>query len=107
MLHRGRRHQRRSESHQQKTRRWLPKKLIGRSTKSHVLLMGAQIKLKMEECASNMEHRSIDAAVTDAQVLLKREECALGMGQRRSNAAAKDAGTKLLEEECASSMVHR
>ena len=41
----------------------------------------ARIKLNEEECASNMEQRSNDAALKDAQMELRREEYAGGTGQ--------------------------
>ena len=82
-----------SKIYQQKTRRWLERKLIGRSIERYALLMGAQIKPRKEECALNMVLRSSDAVVKDAQAMLKEEACALSMGQnRRSNyATVKDA----------------
>jgi len=55
--------------------------LMGRSTERYALLMGAQIKLKMEECASDMGQRSNYAARKDVQIML-------GMGQKISNYAA-------------------
>jgi len=125
-LQRRRRFQRGVEKHQQKGRSRLLKKLIGRSTKSHALLMGAPIYLSKEECASSMVQRPNDAASKDAQIealstgqrpndatakdaqmKLRRDECALGMGQSVCDAALKDAQIKFKMEECASSMEQR
>ena len=77
--------------------------LHGRGTDIHALLMGAQIKLRKEDCALGTGQRSNDAAVKDAQTKLSREEYALSMGHhvRGSDAAVKDAQIKLREEDCA------
>ena len=76
------------------------KKLTGRSTKNHALLMGAQIKPSEEECALGVQ-RPNDAVSKDAQTKRGREEYALGMVQRSNDAAVKDAQTLLSKEECA------
>jgi hypothetical protein len=56
-------------------------------------LKGAQIKLRMEECALGMEQRSNDATARDAQIKLRMEECVSSMGQKSiaKYAAVKDA----------------
>ena len=48
-----------------------------------------------------MGQRSNDAAVKDARIKLKREECASNMGQMSNDAAVKVAQILLSEEECA------
>ena len=55
-----------------------------------------------------MGRKSNDAAVKDAQIKLRKEECALGMGHRSStnDAARKDAQVKFGKEECALDMRH-
>ena len=42
---------------------------------NHVVTKGAQIKLKKEECVSNMERRLNDAAAMDVQIMPTKEEC--------------------------------
>ena len=75
-IRKGRLGQSQSEHYQQKTKRWLEKELNGertiRSTERYVLLIGAQIKLRREECALSMGQRlnTNDAAVMDAQIKL-------------------------------------
>jgi hypothetical protein len=48
-----------------------------------------------------MGQRSNDAAVTGAQIMLKMEECASDMGQKSNYAAVTGAQIKLRMEECA------
>ena len=48
-----------------------------------------------------MGQRSNYAAVTGAQIMLRMEECAGDMGQRSNYAAVTGAQIKLIEEECA------
>ena len=43
-------------------------KLLERNTDMNALLMGAQIKLRKEECALGMGQRSNDAALKDVQI---------------------------------------
>ncbi len=57
--------------------------------------MGAQIMLRMIECALGIVQRSNYAAKMDVQIKLSMEECALGMVQRSNYAAAKDVQNKL------------
>ena len=47
-----------------------------RSHTNDVTVKGVQIKPKVEECATDMEQRSIDATVKDVQIMLSKEECA-------------------------------
>ena len=51
-----------------------------------------------------MGQRSNDAARRDAQIKLRMEECASGMGLRSNYAAFKHALLKLKKEECAGDM---
>ena len=55
------------------------------------LLMGAQIKSRMEECALDMVLRSNDAAMKGVKILLSMEEYALSMGQSSEDVAMMDA----------------
>jgi hypothetical protein len=53
----------------------------------------AQIKLRMEECASSMGQSEYPncAVARDAQIKLSKEACAEGTGQSANYAAMKDA----------------
>ena len=48
-----------------------------------------------------MGQRSSDAAEKDAQIKSRVEDCASDMEQRSNDAAAKDAQTELIQEDCA------
>ena len=83
-------------------------KLIGKSTRRVVPLMGVKSMLGMElECASRMGQRNDYAALKDAKIKHKIEEYAKGMGQSATYATQKDAQIKLSKEECAKSMGQR
>jgi hypothetical protein len=75
------------------------------NTESDAVVMDAQVLLKREECALNMEQRPNDAAVKDVQIKSSKEECALDMGQRSNDAALKDVRIDPYEEEYASDTV--
>ena len=49
-----------------------------RSTGMNALLLDAQTKFRMEECASGMEQKStgMNALLLDAQTMFRKEECA-------------------------------
>jgi hypothetical protein len=70
---------------------WQEKMLNGGGTDMHVLLMGAQTKLRKEECVLDMGQRPNDAAAKDAQTESSKVECVSGMGQKSNAAALKDA----------------
>ena len=64
-----------------------------RSTGMNVLLMGAQTKLKKEECALGMGQCRIDmnALLVGVQTGPSKEECVEDMERRKSYAAVMDA----------------
>ncbi len=70
-------------------------------TQAMQLLKDAQNKLNREECVSNMEQRSSDAAPKDVQIKFNKEECVSDMEQRESYAAKKNVQIKSSMEECA------
>ena len=53
-----------------------------------------------------MGQRLNDAAAKVAQIKLRKEECVSDMGQRRNRAVTKDAQTMRGKEECAGGMDH-
>ena len=63
---------------------------LGRGADMNALLMDAQIKSSMEECAEGMEQRSNDVALKDALTKLRKEEYASGMEQMSNDAAKLD-----------------
>ena len=101
--YRGKGRQKENENRHQKT----GKELSGKCTKRHALLMGAQIKPRMEEFALSMAQRRNYAALKDAQIKLSKEEYASSTVHRRNDAAVKVAQIKLRREEFASSMEQR
>jgi hypothetical protein len=77
------------------------KNLLKSDAKSYAVVMGAQIMLRMIECALGIVQRSNYAAKMDVQIKLSMEECALGMVQRSDYAAKMDVQNKFTKTECA------
>ena len=74
---------------------------LGMVQKSNdVVAKDVRIKLRREECASNMGQR-VSANTMDALIMLRREECASSMGQSSNDVAVKVAQIKAWEEDCA------
>src|SRR5210317_1857962 len=101
MLYRIRIHQRGSDKHPLKKKRWLERELNGGRPKRHVLLMDAQIIPNEEEFALGMGQRSNVTAPKVAQINLRTEECVKSMEQRSNYAAVKAVQIQPNKEEFA------